>query len=425
MRPALAGLVRNVAALTETDLNFYDAQGQLLVSSQPLIFEAGLLGPLLNPQAVVGLRERGLSRTLLTERAGSLSFSALYLPVRVPSSSGAAAGPLLGYVGIPFFDSQKELDGKLTELFGTILNIFMLMALLFLGLAFAATRQLTAPLKLLTERLTRTTLTGENEMLYYRSSDDEVGLLVREYNTMLGKLEASKRELATQEKEAAWREMARQVAHEIKNPLTPMKLSLQYLQKAINERRPNAEELISRISQTLITQIDVLSDIATSFSTFTNLPTMRPERLEVGAVLRHCTDLFREQDGDENGELRLSLPTGPCFVFADESLLVRTFNNLLLNAKQAVPASRAPRQEVALQGHEPGKVLITITDNGNGIAEDVRGKVFRPNFTTKATGSGIGLAVAKRGIESAGGRIWFETEEGVGTTFFIELPLAG
>jgi two-component system nitrogen regulation sensor histidine kinase NtrY len=425
MRPALAGLVRNVAALTETDLNFYDAQGQLLVSSQPLIFEAGLLGPLLNPQAVVGLRERGLSRTLLTERAGSLSFSALYLPVRVPSSSGAAAGPLLGYVGIPFFDSQKELDGKLTELFGTILNIFMLMALLFLGLAFAATRQLTAPLKLLTERLTRTTLTGENEMLYYRSSDDEVGLLVREYNTMLGKLEASKRELATQEKEAAWREMARQVAHEIKNPLTPMKLSLQYLQKAINERRPNAEELISRISQTLITQIDVLSDIATSFSTFTNLPTMRPERLEVGAVLRHCTDLFREQDGDENGELRLSLPVGPCFVFADESLLVRTFNNLLLNAKQAVPASRAPRQEVALQGHEPGKVLITITDNGNGIAEDVRDKVFRPNFTTKATGSGIGLAVAKRGIESAGGRIWFETEEGVGTTFFIELPLAG
>ncbi|MGI4740446.1 MAG: ATP-binding protein [Janthinobacterium lividum] len=424
-RPALAGLVRNVAALTETDLNFYDAQGQLLVSSQPLIFEAGLLGPLLNPQAMAALRERGLSRTLLTEQAGSLSFSALYLPVRVPSSSGAAAGPVLGYVGIPFFDSQKELDGKLTELSSTILNIFTLMVLLFLGLAFVATRQLTAPLKLLTERLKRTTLTGENEMLDYRSSDDEIGLLVREYNTMLAKLEASKRELATQEKEAAWREMARQVAHEIKNPLTPMKLSLQYLQKAINERRPNAEELIGRISQTLITQIDVLSDIATSFSTFTNLPTMRPERLDISALLRHCTDLFREQDGDEDGVLHLSLPDGPCFVFADESLLVRTFNNLLLNAKQAVPASRAPRQEVALQGSVPGKVLLTITDNGSGIAEDVRDKVFRPNFTTKATGSGIGLAVAKRGIESAGGRIWFETEEGVGTTFFIELPLAG
>jgi two-component system nitrogen regulation sensor histidine kinase NtrY len=123
--------------------------------------------------------------------------------------------------------------------------------------------------------------------------------------------------------------------------------------------------------------------------------------------------------------LHLELPTtGPCLVFADESLLVRTFNNLLLNAKQAVPPGRLPRQEVAARC-EPGKVLITIADNGSGMAEDVRDKVFRPNFTTKATGSGIGLAVAKRGIESAGGRIWFETIEGEGTTFFIELPLAG
>ncbi|HET9502851.1 MAG TPA: HAMP domain-containing sensor histidine kinase [Hymenobacter sp.] len=422
--PALAGLVRNVATLTETDLNLYDARGQLLVSSQPLIFEAGLLGPLLNPQAVAELRERGLSRVLLTEQAGSLAFSALYLPVRLPGTSGAAAGPLLGYVGIPFFDSQKELDIKLTELFTTILNIFTIMGLLFLGLAFVATRQLTAPLKLLTERLRRTTLTGQNEVLAYQSSDDEIGLLVREYNAMLEKLEASKRELAAQEKEAAWREMARQVAHEIKNPLTPMKLSLQYLQKAINERRPNMEDLIGRISQTLITQIDVLSDIATSFSTFTNLPTMRPERLDVGAVLQHCTDLFRQQDGDELGELYLELPPGACVVFADESLLVRTFNNLLLNARQAVPPGRVPRQQVTLRC-EAKKALIAIADNGSGIADDVQDKVFRPNFTTKATGSGIGLAVAKRGIESAGGSIWFETVVGEGTTFFIELPLAG
>ncbi|MVN78502.1 HAMP domain-containing protein [Hymenobacter sp. HMF4947] len=422
-RPALTALAGNVASLTETDLNLYDTKGMLLVSSQPLIFEAGLLGPLLNPQAIADLHERGLSRTLLTERAGTLSFQSLYLPVR---ETGSSTGPLLGYVGIPFFDSQKELDSKLTELFTTILNIFTLMFLVFLGLAFVATRQLTAPLKLLTQRLMRTTLTGENELLDYRSSDDEIGLLVREYNTMLHKLEASKRELATQEKEAAWREMARQVAHEIKNPLTPMKLSLQYLQKAINERRPNAEELIGRISQTLITQIDVLSDIATSFSTFTNLPTMRPVRLDLVAVLRHCADLFRESDGAENGELRLALPPdGTYTVFADESLLVRTFNNLLLNAKQAVPAGRPPFQEVGVQASGVDKVLITIADNGAGIAEGARDKIFMPNFTTKATGSGIGLAVARRGIESAGGRIWFETEEGVGTTFFIELPLAG
>ena len=423
-RPALLALVRNVATLTETDLNLYDARGQLLVSSQPLIFEAGLLGPLLNPQAISDLRERGLSRALLTERAGSLNFTALYLPVRAAEADNPA-GAITGYVGIPFFDSQKELDNKLGDLLTTMLSIFTVMFMLFLGLALVATRQLTAPLKLLTQRLNRTTLTGENEVLDYRSSDDEIGLLVREYNTMLGKLEASKRALAAQEKEAAWREMARQVAHEIKNPLTPMKLSLQYLQKAIAERRPNAEELISRISQTLITQIDVLSDIATSFSTFTNLPTMRPVRLDVAQVLRQCTDLFRQSQGAEDGRLYLHLPARQFVVFADESLLVRTFNNLLLNAVQAVPPGRAPRQDVALRAEGAGQVLITIRDNGAGIPEEVRDKVFKPNFTTKATGSGIGLAVAKRGIEGSGGRIWFETTVGEGTTFFIELPLAG
>ena len=473
-RPTLAALAKTVASLTETDLNLYDVHGELLASSQPLIFEAGLLGPLLNPQAVVALREQNRQRALLTERAGSLSFNALYLPVRAgvgeevvadlaghaigrkassrSAGKGAKAplplarneqdvataaataddtalpiGPILGYVGIPFFDSEKELNTKLTELFTTILNIFTLMFLLFLGLAFVAARQLTAPLKLITEKLTQTTLTGENELLDYRSSDDEIGLLVREYNTMLTKLEASKRELAAQEKEAAWREMARQVAHEIKNPLTPMKLSLQFLQKAIAERRANAEELIGRIAQTLITQIDVLSDIATSFSTFTNLPAMRPERLDVAAVLRRCAALHQPDTND--GALDLRLPddaeTGRYVVFADENLLVRTFNNLLINARQAVPEGREPHIGVSLAPVGPGSVRVAICDNGAGISDDVREKVFVPNFTTKETGSGIGLAVARRGIESAGGRIWFETKVGEGTVFYIELPLAG
>ncbi|GAB3850386.1 hypothetical protein GCM10028822_15690 [Hymenobacter terrigena] len=469
-RPTLAALAKNVAALTEIDLNLYDAHGELLASSQPLIFDAGLLGPLVNPQAMVALRERNRPRALLTERAGSLSFNSLYLPVRAGANEkvvtdlaghalherlpvatnnkgveysvkspfddddGSSAdeidmptGPILGYVGIPFFDSEKALDTKLTELFTTILNIFTLMFLLFLGLAFVAARQLTAPLKLIAEKLTKTTLTGENELLDYRSSDDEIGLLVREYNAMLTKLEASKRELAAQEKEAAWREMARQVAHEIKNPLTPMKLSLQFLQKAIAERRANAEELIGRISQTLITQIDVLSDIATSFSTFTNLPTMRPERLDVAAVLRRSAGLHQPDTND--GALALHLPpdaeTGRYVVFADENLLVRTFNNLLINARQAVPEGRAPHIDVSLEPAGSGSVRVAIRDNGAGIPEDVREKVFVPNFTTKASGSGIGLAVAKRGIESAGGKIWFETKVGEGTDFFIELPLAG
>ncbi|MCB2407556.1 sensor histidine kinase [Hymenobacter lucidus] len=424
-RTALVDLAENVSGLTETDLNLYNAQGELLVSSQPLIFESGLLSPLMNPAAAAALAEQAQPRVLLTERAGSLSFNSLYLPLRAVMGP-ERANVVVGYVGIPFFDSEKELDNKLIELISTILNIFTVMFILFLVLTFIASRLLTSPLKVLTEKLKHTTLTGQNEMLAYESSD-EIGLLVREYNAMLLKLEESKQELATQEKEAAWREMARQVAHEIKNPLTPMKLSLQFLQKAIAENRPNVEELIGRISQTLITQVDVLSDIATSFSNFTNLPAMRPERLDVASILRRCVGLH--QGGARGGKIELELPAeaeaGEYVVFADENLLVRTFNNLLINALQAVPESRRPLITASLQlVPDSDRVRVCIQDNGAGIAENVRDKVFVPNFTTKESGSGIGLAVARRGIESAGGRIWFETEEGVGTLFCIELPLA-
>ncbi|RTQ50071.1 HAMP domain-containing histidine kinase [Hymenobacter gummosus] len=415
-RGRLGEVAENVSTLTETDLNLYDARGELLVSSQPLIFEANLISNLMNPEAVVALAERGQPRILLTERAGSLSFNTLYLPLRA-TSAATGAGKVVGYVGIPFFDSQKDLNTKLTELTTTILNIFTVMFILFLGLTFVATRVLTRPLKLITEKLRHTTLTGNNEPLNYESND-ELGLLVREYNTMLHKLEDSKQELAMQEKEAAWREMARQVAHEIKNPLTPMKLSLQFLQRALAEKRGNLEEMIGRISQTLITQIDVLTDIATSFSNFTNLPAMRPERLTIAQVLRRCVALH------QHVQLEVAPGAEEAVVFADENLLVRTFNNLLLNALQAIPKDRVADVHARVELPQPGTVRISIQDNGSGIDEDVRDKVFRPNFTTKETGSGIGLAVAKRGIESAGGKVWFETIVGEGTTFFIELPQA-
>ncbi|UOG73842.1 HAMP domain-containing histidine kinase [Hymenobacter tibetensis] len=423
-RAALLALADNVSLLTETDLNLYDARGRLLVSSQPIIFESGLLSTLMNPQAVADLKEQVKPRVLLLERAGSLSFNTLYLPLRAAADADERASAVLGYVGIPFFDSEKDLDNKLVDLIAIILNTFTVMFILLLVLAFVASRVLTNPLNLLTEKLKKTTLTGQNETLDYQSND-EIGLLVREYNAMLLKLEESKQELAVQEKEAAWREMARQVAHEIKNPLTPMKLSLQFLQRAIQDNRPNINDLLAKVSQTLITQIDVLTDIATSFSTFTNLPAMRPERLDVVPVLRRCVQLH--QGSRPDAQIQLILPEGDeaVEVFADENLLVRTFNNLLINALQAVPEGRLPIIEVYLELYSEGRLRIGIQDNGAGIPEAVREKIFVPNFTTKATGSGIGLAVAKRGIESAGGSIWFETEEDTGTSFYIELPFAG
>ncbi|WP_415837294.1 ATP-binding protein [Pontibacter korlensis] len=408
--------IAEVAAIAEADVNVYDRNGKLLVTSQPLIFEAGLLSKLVNPQAFAAISERQALRVLLQEQAGNLSFNSIYLPLRDEDYPAELAG----FIGIPFFDSEKELDMKLIELITTTMNIFTVMFISFMVLTFFASRALTVPLRMLAEKLKRTSLTGKNEMLAYEGAD-EIGMLVSEYNRMLLTLEQNKQELAMQEKEAAWREMARQVAHEIKNPLTPMKLSLQYLQKAISEKRPNTEQLIAKISDTLITQINILNDIASSFSSFTSMPEPKAEPMDVAAALHKAVDLHNDP---ASAILTKKIPDEEIVVKADESLMVRTFNNLLLNAIQAVPASRKPQIQVKLelQGHHA--VLISIRDNGSGIPEDIQSKVFIPNFSTKYTGSGIGLAVAKRGIENAGGRIWFETEEGQGTTFFIQLPLA-
>lgn len=409
--------VEEVASISEADVNLYDRNGQLQITSQPMIFEAGLLSKLINPEAFAALSERQALRVLLEEQAGNLRFNAVYLPLR----SERNPGELEGFIGIPFFGSEKQLDLKLIELITTTMNIFTVMFIMFMVLTFFASRALTVPLRMLAGKLKRTSLTGKNEMLAYEGAD-EIGMLVNEYNRMLLTLEQNKVDLAMQEKEAAWREMARQVAHEIKNPLTPMKLSLQYLQKAIAEKKPNTEQLIDKIAHTLITQINILSDIATSFSSFTSMPEPKSERMNVAAALQKAVDLHNDP---ATAVLTTTMPDEAVTVMADESLLVRTFNNLLLNAIQAVPASRKPHLKVTLQVEEAkSEVLISIRDNGSGIPEEIRSKVFIPNFSTKYTGSGIGLAVAKRGIENAGGRIWFEIAEGQGTTFYISLPLA-
>lgn len=414
-KEALQEEVVNIADLAEADINLYDSAGTLITSSQPLIFEAGLLSPLMNQVAFADIRENNAARVYLRERTGDISFNTIYIPL--PSIFNANL--IDGYIGIPFFDSEKQLEAKLIQLLTTIMNIFTAMFITFIVITNWASRALTVPLKLVTDKLKQTTLTGQNEKLVYQSAD-EIGLLVNEYNLMLEKLEESKKELATREKEAAWREMARQVAHEIKNPLTPMKLSLQYLQKAIAEKRDNMEALISKISQTLITQIEILSDIATSFSNFTALPELKPEKLNISQVLRQSLDLHLNP---AEVQITTDIPPGTFTVVADENILMRSFNNLILNALQAIPADRKPCLQVGLKPNGR-QVLISIADNGAGIPAEIQHKIFVPNFSTKFTGSGIGLAVVKKGIESSGGRIWFDTVEGRGTTFYIELPLA-
>ncbi len=260
----------------------------------------------------------------------------------------------------------------------------------------------------------KTTLSGENEKLEW-NTHDEIGVLVQEYNLMIEKLEDSKKALAQNEKESAWKEMAQQVAHEIKNPLTPMKLKIQHLQRILSTTDPSQEALAS-----LLQQVDTLSDIATSFSTFAKMPLPIIEKFNLTQLVYDIGELYKNRN---DVEVKLKIPVSPVEAYADQKMMGRVFTNLILNGIQAVPDDRKPIINIEMYVNEIQEAVLIFKDNGIGIPKEIQDKVFMPNFSTKFTGSGIGLALAKRGVEQAGGRIWFETTEGQGTTFYITLPM--
>jgi nitrogen fixation/metabolism regulation signal transduction histidine kinase len=248
---------------------------------------------------------------------------------------------------------------------------------------------------------------------------DEIGGLVSQYNLMVRKLEDSATALARTEREGAWREMARQVAHEIKNPLTPMKLSIQYLQKAIDKDAANVRELSSRVAGTLIEQIEHLSRIAAEFSEFANIGNTRNEDLDLHDVLRSLLSLHGM---NEKVRIVIDLEEGPVMVHADRTQMNRLFTNLLQNAIESIPESRPGVIRVSSR-ITAGEVEVTVSDNGTGIPEEMRSRIFTPNFTTKSSGTGLGLAMSKGIVEQCKGSIRFETSSDTGTRFFVRLPL--
>jgi two-component system, NtrC family, nitrogen regulation sensor histidine kinase NtrY len=250
--------------------------------------------------------------------------------------------------------------------------------------------------------------------------NDEIGELVTEYNKMVKQLERSAALLAKSEREGAWREMARQVAHEIKNPLTPMKLSIQHLQKAIDNNSTDAKNIAQSVAKTLVEQIDYLSNIASDFSNFANIGNTKMERINLYQSIDAVVQLFRS---DVKTEILFSdaLPED-VFVTGDKTQMNRLFTNLIRNAQEA-HTGQNPLIEVAYTA-EADYVTVSVKDNGDGIEPSLRDKIFYPNFTTKTSGTGLGLAMCKGIVEGMKGDIWFTTETGKGTTFFVKLPLA-
>ncbi len=410
--PSLEQKIINIAEIHGVDINLYDLNGDLKLASLPLPYTKGIVSTKMNPAAFYHLSRQQEIQFFQEEHIGNLVYVSSYVPVFDPAGNAAA------YINIPYFTSESKLQQEIANFLVTIINLNAFIFLMAGIVALFITNKITGSFALIGEKMKKINLGKINEAIQW-NRNDEIGSLVKEYNKMLAKLDESATALAKTEREGAWREMAKQVAHEIKNPLTPMKLSMQFLQRSIENDAPNVKALTATVAQTMVEQIDHLSNIASEFSQFANIENANKELLDVNEALLSIKQLH---NSNEQITINWNLLQDQIWVQADKTHLNRLFTNLVLNALQSVPEGTRP-QIVIEETLPEGSVLIKIKDNGEGIAENIQPQIFTPNFTTKTSGTGLGLAMCKRIVEQMNGQIWFETSA-QGTSFFVQLPLS-
>ncbi|MBL7749063.1 MAG: GHKL domain-containing protein, partial [Chitinophagaceae bacterium] len=408
----LQKLVDDVSDIHGVDVNVYDLRGDLQVSSEANVYTKGVVSKKMDPGAYYHLNRMRQILHVKDESIGNFSYLSIYSPVRDDS------GHVYAYINIPYFTSKPELRQEISNFLVTIINLNAFIFLIAGLIALFITNRITNSFSLISDKMREVNLGKMNEQIVW-NRNDEIGELVQEYNKMVAKLGESAIALAKSEREGAWREMARQVAHEIKNPLTPMKLSIQYLQKAINNNQPNVKELSSSVANTLVEQIDHLSKIAADFSQFANIGTTNVTSFDLHDVIGSLKELYM---ADDNVHFDWRPVNDRVMVEADKTQMNRLFTNLFANAVEACNGNNICRIEVS-EVREGDMLRISIKDNGEGIAPEMQERIFIPNFTTKSSGTGLGLAMCKGIVEQAKGKIWFETEQGQGTTFFVELPV--
>ncbi len=414
MEEYLQYLLQKFSNVFFSDINLYGLDGHLLATSRSEIYTKGLTGKLMNPQAFYELAFNKKNEFIHEESIGSMNFTSAYTPILNSKNQ------VLAYLNLPYFVGNNELKEQISSLIVAIINAYLLFTLFAIGLAVVISRRITHPLMLIQDRLAQIRLGKQNKKIEYRG-EDEIGKLVSEYNRMVDELSESAEKLAKSEREMAWREMAKQIAHEIKNPLTPMKLSVQYLSKAWEEKQDTFETYLHRVSKTLIEQIDQLHVIANEFSNFAKMPAPNRKKVNIIERLQNTLSLFEKSSNHIHFEADMN-DYAEVNVFADSDQLVSVFNNVFKNAVQAIPANRDGYIRATVIIERP-HVHITIADNGRGIEEEMTSKVFVPSFTTKSGGMGLGLAIVKNIIINSGGEIWFNTTPGIGTTFHILLPI--
>ncbi|CAM1341619.1 sensor histidine kinase [Tenacibaculum amylolyticum] len=402
--------IYEIAAVHKLTISMYDMNGNLLKSSIPYDFEKVEETPL-SQEIVNELANNSNHRILKTREEKGISYLSSYTYINDPRFKR------IGILELKIAQDNEEQKEELREFMSRLTVVYILMFIAAIALAYFLSSYITRSIQTISEKIKETRLNKRNEKITLSAASAEINSLVESYNNMIDQLEDSAVKLAQSEREQAWREMAKQVAHEIKNPLTPMRLTVQSFLRKFDPTDVNIKGKVAEYSETLIQQIDVMSSIASAFSDFAKMPTQRKENLDVVAVVKHALDIFNED------YIHYFPQEKELYAHLDKTQLIRIITNLVKNAKQAMKEGEEnPKIEVKVATDEVKNIVITVSDNGKGISEENKRLIFEPKFTTKTSGMGLGLPMIKNIIEAYNGTITFSSSYGIGTVFTVTLP---
>lgn len=399
-----------MAGNLQADINLYDPQGSLLRSTQPELFERFLLASRMDHDAYRQLIHQNRKEVIHRERISDITYYSLYAPVFNND------GRLLAIANIPYF-TKADLKGDGSSIIAAIVNIYILLLLLAVFGGTMISNSLSRPLAEISRKMQLIDVSTKAEHINYKNRD-ELGVLVGAYNKMVDDLEESTARLAQTEREQAWSEMARQIAHEIKNPLTPMRLSIQHLVMLKQRNVPGWEEKFEDVANSILEQIEILSNTASEFSGFARFYYEENSEINLYTLIGEQKILF---DSRENIRISFIYCSEECYVFARRGQISRVIVNLLTNAVQALEEGNGGFIRISLQ-QEEGYYTVSVEDNGSGVRDEDVKKLFKPNFTTKSSGTGLGLAICRNIIEQSGGRIFYSRSELGGARFSFRLP---
>jgi two-component system nitrogen regulation sensor histidine kinase NtrY len=402
--------IYEIKAVHDLDIYLYNLEGTLLKSSKASFIKD--TAKLKIENYVLDALENSTDKTFLEEfEENGQKYQSSYSII-----TDSYFKPL-AILNLPYIEDDGFIKKELRENLSRLAVAYLFMILIAIVLAYFLSKYITRSLNEVSEKITETRLNKRNKKIVVTETSEEISALVSAYNGMIDELENSAAQLAASEREAAWREMAKQVAHEIKNPLTPMRLTVQSFQRNFDPLDDNIKQKLDEYSNTLIQQIDTMSSIASAFSTYAKMPAQKDETLNVTKITKLALDIFNENYiyfYSEENDITAKF---------DRTQLIRVITNLIKNSIQAIEQNNPeePRIEVRVFS-EDNWVAITVTDNGIGVSEENKDKIFEPKFTTKSSGMGLGLAMVKNIVETYNGVITLDTDSEKGTTFKVVFP---